>query len=568
MVHCWGVRYGLARMSQLVNQGVADLPVAGLSDTRRESRVRRASARLATGRLKRIRRLARDPYLLYTALLAPVALAVASVSLFTDETGSAIVLSLLFLGIQAGIGLVPARHRFLTPQGWSLLRLAVALLYVWALVNTVGGPARPLFPLYLPVVVAAAALGTMPAIVIGVTAAVIYLVPEVATLLNPETVLNPMALLALAELTPRGLALVGVSTVLAIGTRHLVAQLEEINVQFRTTALSERRRSRQIAGLEAVSRLLVTAGATPELLERVADVMVKRFGYAQAVIFILEGDSLKLGAQRGYEYNMAGFDPRTGVVGRAARTGEVQLVQDVHRDPDYVAGDARVVSEIAAPMVLDGALLGVLNIESTAPTPLDRIDRDLVTTMAGKLAAALALSKDRQALADLAVRDGLTGLHNRRFFDDSVARLLSARDEMPESERRPVAAILFDLDHFGSFNKLHGVQVGDQALRVFAHVVRERLRQTDMVARYGGEEFVVVLDGADRDQAVTVAEEVRRRLGSRTIPAEDGAPLRITVSAGCAALSDDEPTAEALLRTADVALSMAKRGGRDRVVAA
>ena len=226
------------------------------------------------------------------------------------------------------------------------------------------------------------------------------------------------------------------------------------------------------------------------------------------------------------------------------------------------------MSEIAAPMVLDGVLLGVLNIESTAPEPLDRIDRDLVATMAGKIAAALALARDRQALADLAVRDGLTGLHNRRFFDDSVARLLTARNAMPESERRPVAAILFDLDHFGSFNKLHGVQVGDQALRVFAHVMRERTRQTDLVARFGGEEFVVVLDGADRDQAVSVAEEVRQRLGSRTIPAEDGAPLRLTVSAGCAALDDAEPTAEALLRTADVALSMAKRGGRDRVVAA
>jgi diguanylate cyclase (GGDEF)-like protein len=78
----------------------------------------------------------------------------------------------------------------------------------------------------------------------------------------------------------------------------------------------------------------------------------------------------------------------------------------------------------------------------------------------------------------------------------------------------------------------------------------------------------VVLDGADRDQAVTVAEEIRSRLASRTIAAEDGAPLRLSVSAGCAALDDARPTSEVLLRTADVALSMAKRGGRDRVVAA
>jgi diguanylate cyclase (GGDEF)-like protein len=565
MVRWWAVRYGLARMSQLVDRGVAELPVAVVAGTRQPSRVRRAAAGITRGRPKPLRRLGRDAALMYTALLAPVAIAVASVTFFTQDVGPVLLICVVFLGLQAVAGLIPVRHRHLSPRGWSFLRLSIALLFVWALVNTVGGPTRPLYPLYLPVVVAAAALGPAQAVVIGVTAAVIYLVPELAILLDPETVQHP---LAIAELTPRGVALVGVSTVLAIGTRRLVSQLEDVSAHFRATAMSERRRSRQIAGLEQVSRLLVTAGATPELLERVADVMVERFGYALAVIFIAEGDTLKLGAQRGYQIDMSSFDTRTGVVGRAAKTGEVQLVQNVGTDPDYVPGDARVVSEIAAPMVLDGVLLGVLNIESMAPEPLDRIDRDLVATMAGRIASALALARDRQALADLAVRDGLTALHNRRYFDDGVSRLLTARAAMPESERRPVSAILFDLDHFGSFNKLHGVQVGDQALRVFAHVLRERSRQTDLVARYGGEEFVVVLDGADRDHAVQIAEEVRIRLGQRTIPAEDGAPLRLTVSAGCAALNDADPTAEALLRTADVALSMAKRGGRDRVVAA
>jgi diguanylate cyclase (GGDEF)-like protein len=555
-------------MSEFVNRGVAELPVAGLSDPRRGSRARRAGMRLAPSRPKWVRRLGRDPFLVYTALLAPVAIAVAAVSFFVEDTATAILLSVVFIALQAIAGLVPARHRFLTPMGWSFLRLAIALLYVWALVNTVGGPARPLFPLYLPVVVAAAALGTAQAIVIGVTAAVIYLIPEVARLIDPATVLNPASALALAEVTPRGVALVGVSTVLAIGTRRLVDQLETISGQFRASAVAERRRSRQIAGLEAVSRLLVTAGATPELLEQVADVMVEKFGYAKAAIFIAQGEALKLGSQRGYSLDVSEFDARTGVVGRAARTGEIQLVQDVAADPDYVAGDRRVVSEIAAPMILDGVLLGVLNIEATEPVPLDRTDRDLVATMADKIAAALALARDRESLAELAVRDALTNLHNRRFFDEALGRLLAARAAMPQSERRPVAAILFDIDHFGSFNKLHGVQVGDQALRVFSHALRERLRLTDLVARYGGEEFVIVLDGADRDHAVSVAEEIRTRLAERTIPAEDGAPLRLTVSAGCAALDDGEPTAAALLRTADVALSMAKRGGRDRVVAA
>jgi two-component system cell cycle response regulator len=131
-----------------------------------------------------------------------------------------------------------------------------------------------------------------------------------------------------------------------------------------------------------------------------------------------------------------------------------------------------------------------------------------------------------------------------------------------------VAAIMFDLDHFGDFNKQHGHQVGDVVLRTFAGVLRSRFRDADLVARFGGEEFVVVLEGATRDDAVRIADEVRGLLVSRPVLDDDGARLPVTVSAGCAQIDEAEPTAEQLLRTADVALFMAKRAGRNRVVAA
>jgi diguanylate cyclase (GGDEF)-like protein len=84
----------------------------------------------------------------------------------------------------------------------------------------------------------------------------------------------------------------------------------------------------------------------------------------------------------------------------------------------------------------------------------------------------------------------------------------------------------------------------------------------------GGEEFIVVLDGVDRDGAVAIADEVRATIAARTVRGEAGQELKVTVSAGCAELDPAEPTRESLLRTADVALFMAKRSGRDRVVAA
>ena len=103
----------------MVRRGVAELPVAGLSDSRRASRARRAGSRFGTGPLKRVRRLTRDPFLLYTALLAPVAIAVAAVSFFVEDTVSAIVLSVVFLSLQAAAGLMAsaARDQHARPGG-------------------------------------------------------------------------------------------------------------------------------------------------------------------------------------------------------------------------------------------------------------------------------------------------------------------------------------------------------------------------------------------------------------------------------------------------------------------
>jgi diguanylate cyclase (GGDEF)-like protein len=162
----------------------------------------------------------------------------------------------------------------------------------------------------------------------------------------------------------------------------------------------------------------------------------------------------------------------------------------------------------------------------------------------------------------------LTGLYNRRHFDEALDRMLAAHRRDRLTGWRPMSAIVFDLDRFGLFNKEHGHQVGDRVLKTFAEVLTTRFRASDLVARIGGEEFIVVLDDAGREDAVRIADEVRDLLAKRSVAAEDGTELRVTVSAGCAELDRADPTRESLLRTADVALFMAKRAGRDRVVAA
>ena len=171
-----------------------------------------------------------------------------------------------------------------------------------------------------------------------------------------------------------------------------------------------------------------------------------------------------------------------------------------------------------------------------------------------------------QEVRELAIHDPLTGLYNRRHFD-STLELVFAR--WRRAQVKPaLSAIMFDLDHFGSFNKEHGHQAGDAVLRVFAGILNERFRSADLIARFGGEEFVAILEHTDLAGAMTVAEEVRSAPANRVIASPEGQALRATVSAGCASLDPASPNRETLIGTADVALSMAKRGGRNQVVAA
>src|SRR4029077_4829244 len=137
-------------------------------------------------------------------------------------------------------------------------------------------------------------------------------------------------------------------------------------------------------------------------LETIMDVLVGAFGYRYPSVYLWTGDALRLGAQRGYEHPIIEFDLAFGVIGRVARTKEAAFVPDVAGDPDYAEAYSDVVSEISVPLLADGELLGVLNVESTAAAPLDRQDLASMLTIAERLSAAIALGRERQKLAERA----------------------------------------------------------------------------------------------------------------------------------------------------------------------
>jgi diguanylate cyclase len=164
-----------------------------------------------------------------------------------------------------------------------------------------------------------------------------------------------------------------------------------------------------------------------------------------------------------------------------------------------------------------------------------------------------------------ALTDGLTGLANRRHFDETVKTMAG----QAMNDGRELALILADIDHFKSINDRWGHPVGDQVLQLVASILRGCLRPADFAARYGGEEFAVLLPATDIADAVALANRLREAFaGRRVVVRETRLPIGVvTISAGVAVYGPGERLAE-WLRRVDLALYAAKQGGRNRVVPA
>jgi diguanylate cyclase (GGDEF)-like protein len=182
----------------------------------------------------------------------------------------------------------------------------------------------------------------------------------------------------------------------------------------------------------------------------------------------------------------------------------------------------------------------------------------------GDLFDVLTYRQRYEALRAQAVRDPLTGVYNRGFFDEVLQGQLAAA-------RRgggPVSVMLADVDHFKRINDSYGHSEGDRALQVIAQALVSSVRGADVVCRYGGEEFAVILPGTPLDAAAQLANRVREEVPAATARSGIAAGTRITITIGVAACPRDGADADTLVRVADRRLYQGKDSGRDRVMAA
>ncbi len=189
-------------------------------------------------------------------------------------------------------------------------------------------------------------------------------------------------------------------------------------------------------------------------------------------------------------------------------------------------------------------------------------ERELVEYLAAQAATSIENVALHERAEEQAVTDALTGLANRRHFEERLVEEV----ERSRRSREPAGLLMLDIDNFKQVNDVHGHVAGDAVLREVAAVLGETAREIDLAARYGGEEFALILPGAGLEGAGQVGERVRAAIEAREILVDGAAgdPLHVTVSVGAAALGHGPEEARSLVAAADEALYRAKRLGKNR----
>ena len=241
---------------------------------------------------------------------------------------------------------------------------------------------------------------------------------------------------------------------------------------------------------------------------------------------------------------------------------------DGHAHENLFLHDRKFPRSVALlPLFRKNKLLGSLNLGSFQEGRFNKQDAtDFLEHLAAVLATCLDTTIAQEKLKQAGLTDALTGVNNRRFFDQRLSEEISRAQRLQSS----VSCLFIDIDHFKVVNDSFGHETGDSVLTKVAELIRAQLRNIDVVARYGGEEFAVLLEQSGQDWAEEVAERIQQSIAETTFV--KGEDCSLTVSIGVSTIEKPNinqntfDLGRELLRRADKALYQAKQDGRNKVV--
>ncbi len=330
-------------------------------------------------------------------------------------------------------------------------------------------------------------------------------------------------------------------------------------------ALDElRRRNADLEVLYETVRDLSSTLSVERVLQRLLDRTLEHLDAEIGSILLLgDDDQLRVMLSQGLPQDVV---ERTemkigeGISGHVALHGQPLIVEDVEEHPIFRRRNREryyTATLISAPLVRNGVLLGVININNKANRePFTPHDLRLLEAIAAHASVALGNARKYEDTLRLSQIDGLTGLSNHGHFYKTLEREI----ERARRYERGLSLAMIDIDHFKAFNDRNGHRAGDQALVAVARIIGDRSRAHDIVARYGGEEFAVILPETGIEGAHVFGEKLRTAVEGVSLDGEE--PL--TISVGVAGFGMHITATSQLVDAADAELYRAKSLGRNR----
>lgn len=350
--------------------------------------------------------------------------------------------------------------------------------------------------------------------------------------------------------------------------------VDERNVELSRLLAAAATRNAQVQGLSELSRFLQSCADIDEAAGLLKQHLPPLMWAASGSLYLaaVEQDQLRQAFTWGGKSFVEYFEPNECW---AARLGqpfrqpfETGSASCAHLQSEYASANNNIQ---CLPLMAYGELLGMVVLEAdVASDPQTGLEIEGSRRFAlEQVGLSIGNLKLRESLRQASIRDVLTGLYNRRFFDESSQReVLRALRQHAKGDYAGLALMMVDIDHFKLFNDQHGHEVGDQVLREVAQVLQDQTRGSDVAARYGGEEFTIVLPDITGARAFERAQRVRQEVEKLVLRLAGKDLGTVTISIGLAQFPMHGSTVDALLLAADKALYEAKSSGRNRVVVA
>jgi diguanylate cyclase (GGDEF)-like protein len=323
----------------------------------------------------------------------------------------------------------------------------------------------------------------------------------------------------------------------------------------------ERERARQLEAINAIAKQTTAVLDLEELLIRVCGLIQQAFQVSHVSLFLREDHDLVLRAHHGtltLQIPQGGRFPATAEPWAQVLSTNTTVTETELDAPGATKFYAESASRRCIPLVSFGQILGVLTLDSSKADAFRDGDLQSLESVADICATAIQNAHYVERVKQLAYLDGLTGIFNRRCFEMRITEEI----ERARRYNMSMAIVMADIDQFKRLNDEFGHMLGDEVLRQVSSLFHQQVRKIDVVCRYGGEEFGILLTQTSAEQALVVADKLRRSVESWQFP---GVPSTVTISAGAAAFPEHGTSRDELVSSADRGLYAAKQAGRNRV---